>query len=298
MKSFLQTNEWLEFQQTLGREAWHIDDGGVIANVIKHEVGLGKSYLYIPHGPVLSGNFDGFPNFISSLKRLARETGAFFIKAEPIDDKVAQTMADVGFRPSSKYIQPSKTVIADLSFSELELLSRMHHKTRYNINLATKKNLSLGESDDMEIFWQLLERTAAHDKFFAHPKEYYRQLAEFFKTGKEIKTRLFLTIHNGMPIAGALTLTHGDTAHYLHGAMDREYRNLMAPHFMHWEIIKLYKREGFNYYDFWGIDAGRWPGVTRFKLGFGGKEIEYPGPFDLPISKFWYGAYTIARRFH
>lgn len=100
-----------------------------------------------------------------------------------------------------------------------------------------------------------------------------------------------------MPIAGALTLTYGDTAYYLHGAMDREYRNLMAPHFMHWEIMKLYKHEGFGYYDFWGIDARKWPGVTRFKLGFGGREIEYPGSFDLPISKFWYVVYTMARKF-
>ena len=65
---------------------------------------------------------------------------------------------------------------------------------------------------------------------------------------------------------------------------------------MHWEIIKKLKVEGCKLYDFWGIDANKWPGVTRFKLGFEGQVVEYPGSFDLPISKIWYLIYKIARK--
>ena len=98
------------------------------------------------------------------------------------------------------------------------------------------------------------------------------------------------------PIAGAILLTYGDTVYYLHGAMDRDYKSWMAPYLMHWEIIKWAKKQGYHYYDFWGIDTSRWPGVTRFKLGFGGQQVEYPGSFDMPISKFWYFAYNLAGR--
>ena len=91
-------------------------------------------------------------------------------------------------------------------------------------------------------------------------------------------------------------MIHHNTAYYLHGAMDREYKSLMAPYFMHWEIIKKLKVEGCKLYDFWGIDAKKWPGVTRFKLGWGGDQKEYPGSFDLVISKFWYFIYGLARK--
>ena len=46
----------------------------------------------------------------------------------------------------------------------------------------------------------------------------------------------------------------------------------------------------------WGIDAKRWPGVTRFKLGWGGQVKEYPGAFDMVLSRFWYMGYNMARR--
>ena len=45
-----------------------------------------------------------------------------------------------------------------------------------------------------------------------------------------------------------------------------------------------------------GIDAKKWPGVTRFKLGWGGDIKEYPGSFDLPVSKIWYLGYNLARK--
>jgi lipid II:glycine glycyltransferase (peptidoglycan interpeptide bridge formation enzyme) len=65
----------------------------------------------------------------------------------------------------------------------------------------------------------------------------------------------------------------------------------MAPHALHWNLIKEYKEQGFTHYDFWGIDARLWPGVTRFKLGFGAQTIEYPGSFDLVTKPLWYWLY-------
>ena len=38
-----------------------------------------------------------------------------------------------------------------------------------------------------------------------------------------------------------------------------------------------------------------WAGITRFKKGFGGKYVEYPGTFDLPLKKGWYKVYSFVR---
>ena len=301
MKSFLQTKEWLDFQRHLGRATWRFDNGKIAANVVAHKLPLGKNYLYIPHGPVL--NFDNFDsgvknetdNFLAYLKNLAKENKSIFVKIEPLSDSVMELIFRKRMKRSG-LVQPQRTVVLNLGLSEEELLSRMHHKTRYNINLASKKDLVFKEADDIEVFWKLLKKTAKKDKFQTHDKKYYFELYDFFKNGETLKTELFVVEYEGRAIAAALIMFYEDTAYYLHGAMDRGYKEFMAPYFMHWEIMKSLKVSGFKFYDLWGIDARRWPGVTRFKLGWGGETKEYPGSFDIPISKIWYLIYRIARK--
>ncbi len=67
---------------------------------------------------------------------------------------------------------------------------------------------------------------------------------------------------------------------------------------MHLDAILLAKKSGCKVFDFDGIYDERFPiktwlGFTKFKKGFGGKEIEYPGcyisralPFGLK-TKLW-----------
>lgn len=322
MKSFLQTTEWLEFQKEIGHKVWRFDNGKITANIIKHDLPFGKSYLYIPHGPeadlnMISGGLKNeFSNFISYLKELARNESAIFIKIEPLSDSIMELLYAKEMKRSTKQIQPYRTVVIDLALPEEHLRGRMHQKTRYNINLSEKKELKLEESNDIGVFLKLLKQTAKKDQFSIHPKEYYEEMLKFFKNG-ELKTKLFLVkLDNGTPIAGSIVMTYQNTAYYLHGAMDRDYKNLMAPYFMHWEIIKKLKNDGCKYYDLWGIDGKKWPGVTRFKLGWLGSLAspkptaerglkpdegagglkEYPGSFDLIVDRSWYFIYNLARK--
>ncbi len=300
-RSFLQTRAWLDFQENVGHKTWHFQDRGIRANVIRHEVKLGKNYLYIPHGPEIAteqmqaGIRNDVGYFISYLEQLARQEKSMFIKIEPLSDTVVELLYASGakLKKSSQMVQPHRTLVLDLMLPELELLGQMHHKTRYNIGLAEKKGLVFRESKDADEFWELLKKTAKYDRFSSHPREYYEKILEL---SGELATTLFLVDYHGRPVAGMLALAHGDTAYYLHGAMDREFRSTMAPYLLHWRAIRHFKERGSLRYDFWGIDANRWPGVTRFKLGFGGKVIEYPGAFDIAVSKFWYLVYSAAKK--
>lgn len=304
MSSFLQTTEWLNFQKSLDRKVWRFDNGVIRANIIRHDLPFGKNYLYIPHGPeiafeeIKSGVSNEIKNFVNHVKKIGKEEKTIFIKMEPLRDTVPELFYQAGIKikRTGKSVQPNKTVVLNLNLEENELLHRMHHKTRYNINLASRKGLKLIESDDIKTFWKLLKKTAKTDRFSTHNLGYYEKLIDLFKDRDDLKTKLFLVNYDGRPVAGAIVMLYGDTAHYLHGASDRDYRHLMAPYFMHWEIIKKYKSIKYKVYDFWGIDARKWPGVTRFKFGWGGDTVEYPGSFDLPVSKTWYLIYKIARR--
>ena len=89
---------------------------------------------------------------------------------------------------------------------------------------------------------------------------------------------------------------YGETATYLHGASGSFHRDVMAPYILHWRIMQDAKQHGFKKYDLWGIDEERWPGVTRFKTGFGGTVVEYPKSIDIVFRPMWYKAYRIIKK--
>ncbi len=284
MSSFLQSTHWLDFQKSLGRKVWQIDS----ISIIKHNLSLDRSYLYSPR---CRGNFLS-DNFLEKIKEIVKQENAIFWKVEPQDKIDENLFKKKGFKKSSN-IQPQKTIILDITKPEQELLNQMHYKTRYNINLALKKSIktqiSKLKSQNFSDFWKLMEQTKKRDKFHPHPKEYYRKMLEI--PGVE----LFVAEYEHKIIAANIVVFYEKTVIYLHGASDYEHRNLMAPHLLQWEQIKEAKKRGCVEYDFWGIDEKKWPGVTRFKKGFGGKEIEYPGAYDLVFQPIWYKIYKIAR---
>jgi lipid II:glycine glycyltransferase (peptidoglycan interpeptide bridge formation enzyme) len=296
-ESFLQTKEWARFQQAAGRRVLEYERDGIKANIIRHDVSFGKNYLYIPYGPVIdfnsmSGGFKNpVKNFVKDLWDLGKQNGSIYVKIEPLTGSVAQALAETGyFSNSKKEIQPSKTVVIDTAKDEEALLAAMHHKTRYNIKVAEKHGIVVQESTDVDAFWNLLRKTTARDNFSSHPKNYYQQLL-----GADLGARLYLAYHDEKPVAGAIVLIKGENAYYLHGGSDHAFRAMMAPYMLHWRIMISLKNLGIKNYDLWGIDAKKWPGVTRFKLGWGGKQVNRPGSFDMPISKIWYLIYKMAR---
>jgi len=284
MNSFLQSKEWLGFQKSLGRKIWQIEGIGVIKNNLPFK----KSYLYSPRCPVKVFS----ESILSKVKEIAKQENAIFFKIESLIDK----LEEFGFKKSTS-IQPKKTLILDIAKSEQELLNQMHYKTRYNIKLAEKKRIIIKKQDTrnnnqtyFDDFWRLMQETTKRDKFRPHPKEYYRKMLEI--PGIE----LFVAEYNGKIIAANIMVFYDKQAIYLHGASDYEHRNLMAPHLLQWEQIQEAKKRGCIEYDFWGIDENKWPGVTRFKKGFGGCSISYPGAFDLVFQPIWYSIYKIARK--
>lgn len=243
------------------------------------------------------------PQILSEVKEIAQEIKAMFFKFEPMmeDARQVDVLEKVGFKKSAKFIQPQSTIVMDLKKTEEELLVGMHPKTRYNIRVAQKNGVQIRQleniEEDYEIFWNLLQKTAERDKFFTHEKEYYRVLLSFFGMGDGVESRaackIFLAEQNGKILAGAIVLFFENQAYYLHGASDYGHRNLMAPYQLHWEIIKEAKKQNYETYDFWGIDEKKWPGVTRFKRGFGGREVNYIGSYDFVLNKISYFFYTL-----
>ena len=313
MGTFLQSTEWLDFQRFLGREVFTYDENGLTAGIVRRDIQLRKNYLVIGHGPLadfnqMTGGINNvFKNFVQELRHLAKKEKSIFVHAEPLYDSVAQELVRAGFKKAKHELQPHKTVINDLVKSEEEILAGAAHGTRYSLRVAQRNNVRVAETDDIEIFIKLLKKTAQRQKFGVHPKEYYQKFFEYFRpkaprlpAGRDqpragLQARLFVAYHNDEPLAAALILIWQDTAYYLHGASDYEQKNLRAPNLLHWDIMRHLKSEGVKHYDWWGVDSKKWPGVTEFKLGWGGQVVERPGSFDLTISWFWSLMYRLVK---
>ena len=296
---FLQTKEWMGFQESLGRKTWRID--GVL--VIKMPLKFGLSYLYCPKTNYKLRITND--EFIKKIKETARKEKSIFFRCEPPGEPPKN------FK-KTRDIQPPCTQILDLTKSEEKLLAEMHQKTRYNIRLAERKKLRITNYEPclpadkllitnkkFEEFYNLLEKTSARQKIRLHSKEYYKKLLNHYNNlcGRtSYCNELFIAYYSDVPVAAAMINFFEDTATYLHGGSSDEQKNLMAPYLLHWGIIKTAKAQGMKFYDWWGVDEKKWPGLTRFKKGFGGEEVRSPGAYDLPINKFWYFWYKLFKK--
>lgn len=313
--SFLQSWEWGEWQSALGRKIlryWILDiNNQKIGSVqfIKMPLPFGRFYLYSPYGPVLSEDGlrvtgDGSREFIDLLKINFKD--AVFVRIEP------KNITAVTHNPllvtKSANIQPAKTLLVDLKKSEEQLLTEMHHKTRYNIKLAQKHGVEVKDEFDISIghgiFFdeaiKLIAQTAKRQKFSTFPQSYYKNMADTLTLKKDgdLRLHIYKAVFQNQLLATAFMVDYGNTRTFLFGGSSEFHKNVMAPYLLHFQAIKNAKAKGLSAYDFWGIEtsSGATPGFVRFKLGFGGQEKEYAGAWDV-INKLWeYKIYQLIRK--
>lgn len=257
-------------------------------------------YLWLPRGPLLAPKL--LPTGLALLAEYFKKE-VLFIRFEPLGDRLQD------FKPAVKVsaLNPAVSWLTDLTNSEAVILAKMHSKTRYNIRLAEKNNLIFSQVGlaGLEDFWQLLKLTSQRDKFGLHEFKHYANLlvvqSNQILSVDQPEVKIFEVRQNNKLLAASLILFYKRTATYLHGASDYSYRKLMAPYLLHWRTLQEARQQGCLFYDWWGIalsgpKQSTWQGITRFKTGWDGQTIEYPGTFDYPLSNFGYWFYDVLRK--
>lgn len=319
---FLQSWQWGQFQEKSGRQIYRIilqDDSGEIlaaAQIIRMPLPLGKCYFYIPRGPIVKTrpvetghapslhSTDAILDFLFyEIRSLAKKETAIFVRFDPAwpmeSAESLETLRATSLRNAIPVgqVQPQQTLILDIAKSEDELLAQMKSKCRYNIKVAQKHCVQIDEGEKyLEDFISLTHQTAQRDEFVSHGDDYYRKMLPALSVDNMMK--LLVAKADDKVIVANLVVFFGDWCVYLHGASDYEYRDQMAPYLLQWETIQLARSQGKKYYDFWGVDEAKWPGVTRFKTGFAPEQafMKYAGAYDLPVSKFWYRLYKLIKK--
>lgn len=218
---------------------------------------------------------------LKKLLAFAKEKKALILKVEPQKD--SREFQKFGFHEDSFPLSPPKTILIDIAVDEKQLLSQMHPKTRYNIGLSQKKKIKIETSDDISLFCQ----------FSPLPE---KETKTFWKTFTPKNAFMLVALSdNKEPLAGVLIGLWQKRAHYMFAFSRDEGKKLFAPTILVWESFLKCKKMGLKIFDFDGIYDKRyhsatraWRGFTRFKKGFGGKEIEYPPVYSkFFFPKFW-----------
>lgn len=290
---FLQSWDWGEWQQQRGRVIHRMITGDTVptgvALVIEQPLPFGQRYFYCPRGP-LATTPETANTLWTQIIQLARQRRALFIRCEPPQEQAIPAGA---IRTTDR--QPMHTMVLDLTRSTEKLLAAMHPKTRYNIGLAERKGVTVRTSNapaDVDRAIHLLTDTYHRAGIRLHPHTHYRQLLSIAGT---MTVTLYLAEYDGQTVAANFVYRYGTTVTYAHGGSDYSARALMAPHLLQWQQIRDAQEAGATTYDFWGYDEKKWPGVSRFKAGFNGTIIAYPGTFDLPVSLARYRTYQLVQ---
>lgn len=292
-QEFLQSEEWLQFQEAAGKEVIRISQDDFSVKGIAHTLPMVGTYLYTPRWPM-----EEIRNELEVVIARAREKKAAWIRIEPTTEVLLE---EVKKALSYKIVkaphdmQPREHFIIDIAKTEEELLAAMKSKVRYNIRLAEKKAVKVfvtRERRYQEAFFALIDATAKRQHILPHPRSYYEK---YFSVFSEAMCELWVAEYQGKVLAANIVLFYGAVTTYLHGGTSDEHRDVMAPVLLQWAQIREAKKRGCTVYDFGGVNMNQekngWEGITRFKTGFSPETTPtmYPGSYDiiLDVNKYW-----------
>lgn len=304
--SFLQSSEWGELQNALGRYVGRFWDNGAPSLLISYRLPLDRRYLYAPRGPVLDPSRD-YPktlqNYLKELKSNVSAQIAFLRIEPPIEDSPEARLAlKAEGLIQSPSAQPETTRLIDLKKPIAEIHSDMQYETRYAIRAAERRGVKIikaygaGEKHKaFKAFWTIFEETNKRHRLKAYPKRYYEAVAAL---KGDCRAEIFEARLQEETISAAIFVFFGKTCVYLYSASRAGYGKYNAPTLLLWEAIKEAKTGGCEVFDFWGVsrENKRWAGITAFKESFGGREFRYAGTWDYVFDKKFYELYKIFKR--
>ncbi len=280
--------------------------------------------IYVPKGPMLDWQDVALRRkVIADLKAYAIKHSAIFIKIDPdvevgvgipgapgaMEYPLAKTVMDElrgeGWLFSDEQIQFRNTVFIDLELSEEELLAAMKQKTRYNINLAKRKGVTIraGRPEDIDPLIHMYAETSVRDGFVIRNESYYREVWNTFlfsrgaiRFDSPVGEALIAEVE-GEAVAGVIIFRFSGRSWYLYGMSRTAHRDKMPNHLLQWEAIKRTKAAGCKMYDLWGapdefVETDPLWGVFRFKEGLGGSVHRFLGAWDLPTNRMLYRLYS------
>lgn len=308
----VQSWAWGQTKEVLGKETHRygiFNDYGEIKDAYQVSIHPLPSPLsswnigYLPKGPL--------PNkeMIEALIQFGQKKNIIFFKVEPFvgadlsqPDQVEQLKQTKSYLStlhpqmisSSSLFTPYNFVL-DLTKSDEEIKANMHPKTRYNINIAQKKGVTVKVHTDDQAFETFITRyfeTCNRNGFYGHDKHYHQVVWQTLR--QYDMARILIGYYNDIPLTTWMLFNFHDTLYYPYGGSTIKHREVMASNLVAYEAINLGRQLGCTTFDLWGAlgpnadSSDSFYGFHRFKSGYGPQHIEYAGSYDIIVNNAHY----------
>ena len=284
------------------------EDGAMVAIVAAQERRIGgRSFWYVPHGPVLDWTAPRAGGrlraLLIGLRIAARGRRAIAVKLEPRlprGDPAIGLLSDRRLRATPETLQVGQTRIVELLDDEA-LLASFDKDTRYGVRRAEREGVAISVVDDgadvraIEDLHALVVETQRRAGFPLPSRDRYRVAWRALAGAGQ--AAILEARREGELLASGMVVIEGDRSYYLFSGSRREERGepkRYASYALQWAMMRLARDRGVREHDLWGIapeGAGPehpWYGVGLFKRGFGGREVTWAGSWDLVVDPTLY----------
>jgi lipid II:glycine glycyltransferase (peptidoglycan interpeptide bridge formation enzyme) len=297
----VQSSLWAQVKAVLGWRATRIvvmggEDIVAGAQILMRPLPLAGVIGYVPKGPLFAYDDPVLAQLVfDELRQVAKAHRIQYLVVQPSGngETEADQMSNWGFKPCSMEQWPTATVAIDLAKDLDVIMTEMKSKTRYNIRLGERQEITVREAAerDLPTFHRMLRATGQRQQFDPYPLEYFSEMWRMLEPPGYLK--LFIAEYQGEALSALLAVPFGDTVIYKKGGWSGRHGKLRPNEVMHWTAIKWAKAQGYRYYDFEGIDPkvarallkgaalpdSATQTLNRFKLGFGGQVTLLPGVY-------------------
>jgi lipid II:glycine glycyltransferase (peptidoglycan interpeptide bridge formation enzyme) len=286
-----------------------VDENGEIVALAAAQVrpiGLGRTFWYVPHGPVTdhaaAAAAERARVLVEGLVTEARADHAVALRLEPriaTGAPEAPMLDGVAHRVAER-LQVGQTRIVDLASDDV-LLAGFDADTRYGVRRAEREGVEtqiVTDPDDrvaIERLYDLVRQTQRRAGFRLPPLERY-QIAWQALAGPG-RACLIEARRAGELLAAGMLVVVGEQSFYLFAGSRREEpgeTKRYASYAVQWAMMREARIRGAKRHDLWGVapaNAGAdhpWHGVGLFKKGFGGHEVTWAGSWEIVIDPLVY----------
>ncbi len=261
------------------------------------------AFAYAPRGPVTE---TWTPQTIATFTDLARPalraSRVSHLRIDPEIERdggpdeggaIRRSLRAAGWRPANP-IQPNATRIIDLGADEDALWSDLRKKWRQYVNKARSAGITVSdaEGDALPEFYRIYRETADRAGFLIRTEQAYRDIWEAYRPAGNARL-LFARRPDGEALATLFLVRAGRRVVEPYGGMTVEGGDSRANYLLKWEAIRTSREQGAGTYDLWGLATG---GIAHFKTGFGGREVQYIGAWDLVLDPLGRQAFERAQQ--
>ncbi len=296
--TYLQTEAWAKVKAATGWASGYVEaqaSGGarVGGRLLTRPIPLLPwRFAYCARGPLGAGpETDQLEAWTDSLHAAAGEggslSGAALVRIDPEIEPgtIDALLPALGWRRAHD-MQPRRTRIVDLTMDEETLWSELRGKWRQYVNKARGSGIVVRDVDPAvetnaferfhRVMLDVYERTALP----LRSAQALHDIWAAFAPSGECRV-LFADDAGGDTHAVLLLVRCGTRVSEPYGGMSAAGARSRANYLLKWEAMRTSREQGAMSYDMWGLIGS---GIDFFKAGFGGREIEYIGAWDLPLS--------------